>query len=290
MAAGNVGAFSNNLVHEGNEAMLYRWKVRLLRTERGMLAWRRWRLWRGSNIGNYDRLPEYIRQYAPEKSFADIGCMWGVNGAYSFLAEEAGATTVKAVDVFGPTPEFDAEKQKRASAVEFILGDATDPIVIQRVGSVDTVLCAGVLYHHPSPFDLLVALRAMCRRILILRSATIPEIKGLPNAAVFYPQLTPAARELWSLSSLGIACQFGIQTEFRPEEGYGNWFWGLTPTCLRSLVATAGFKVVRRFPEPFAQTLICQTVDVAFRHHLPDRERAREMGREISRSGKARPA
>ena len=48
--------------------------------------------------------------------------MWGVNGAYSFMAEQADATSVRAVDVFGPTPEFDQEKAAQDTKVEFILG------------------------------------------------------------------------------------------------------------------------------------------------------------------------
>jgi len=37
-----------------------------------------------------------VREHAPGHSFADIGCMWGVNGEYAYLAEEAGATARKA--------------------------------------------------------------------------------------------------------------------------------------------------------------------------------------------------
>ena len=270
--------------------MFYRWKVRLLKTEPGVRAWRaRWAR-RGSDIGNYNRLPEYVNKHAAGKSFADIGCMWGVNGAYSFLAEEAGATSVKAVDVFGPTPEFEQEKAARDSKVEFILGDVIDSATIDQVGHVETVLCAGVLYHHPSPFDLLSALRLMCTETLILRTSTIPEINGLPNVGVFYPQLDRGAAELWNLEALGVSGQLGIATEFRPDEGYGNWFWGLTPSCLASMVTTSGFRVVQRYPEPFAQTFICEPVDIQFRHRLPDRREAQEMGREISSSGGARPA
>ena len=93
--------------------MLYKWKVNVLKTHRGNRLYWRWRRRKGDDIGNYARLSEYIRSYAPRHSFADIGCMWGVNGEYSFLAEEAGATVVKGVDVFGPTPEFE-EKRRRA--------------------------------------------------------------------------------------------------------------------------------------------------------------------------------
>ena len=70
--------------------MLYTWKVRFLKTQRGNLLWRYWRAWRGNHVGEYKRLPEYIRNYAPGHSFVDIGAMWGVNGEYAFIAEEVG--------------------------------------------------------------------------------------------------------------------------------------------------------------------------------------------------------
>ena len=147
--------------------MLYRWKVRFLKSRRGDLIWRGMRAWRRSlggqiDVGAYSRLPGYVRDYARGHSFADIGCMWGVNGEYAFIAEEAGATAVKGVDVFGPTPEFEERKRTSGSSIEFILGDVTQPETIARVGPVEVVLCAGVLYHHPSPFDVLTALRRMC--------------------------------------------------------------------------------------------------------------------------------
>jgi SAM-dependent methyltransferase len=270
--------------------MLYAWKIKVLRTRRGGLLWRYWRAWRGDDVGEYSRLPEYVREYAPGRSFVDIGCMWGVNGEYAFVAEEAGATLVKGVDVFGPTPEFEAKKVERGSSVEFILGDASQPETIARVGVADVVFCAGVLYHHPSPFDLLVALRRMCRQTLILRTSTIPEIKEVPNAAVYFPMLKPKDRQLWDLSNLGVDRQVGITDGFEPEQGYGNWFWGLTPSCLASLLKTAGFRVERRAPEAFAQTFICSPVEVPFEHRLPGEPEARRMGQEISAANVARPS
>jgi hypothetical protein len=270
--------------------MLYRWKIALLKRPRLNLLWRRWRARQGETVGNYNELSGLIRRYAPGHSFADIGCMWGVNGEFSFVAEEAGATSVKAVDVFGPTPEFEAARLSRKSRVEFILGDATRAETLEAIGQVDVVFCAGVLYHHPSPFDLLVALRRMCRETLILRTSTIPEVRGLPNAAVYFPMLDAPARELWSLKSLGLLHQAGISNEFQPSEGYGNWFWGLSPSCLESLLKTAGFRVEMRATEAFAQTVICAAVAPALEHHLPDQVSARRLAEEISASGVARPA
>jgi 2-polyprenyl-3-methyl-5-hydroxy-6-metoxy-1,4-benzoquinol methylase len=270
--------------------MLYRWKVRSLKHPRLNLLWRWWRAKHGEVLGTYDRLPEYIRNHAPRKSFADIGCMWGVNGEYAFVAEEAGATDVKAIDVFGPTPEFEEKRITRGSHVQFILGDVTRAATLEQIGEVDVVFCAGVLYHHPSPFDLLVALRRICRETLILRTSTIPEVHGLPNAAVYFPMLDEKARRLWNLRSLGVIHQAGISNEFQRSEGYGNWFWGLTPSCLESLLTTAGFRVDFRATEAFAQTVVCAAVAPALEHDLPDETSARRLAAEISAAGIARPA
>lgn len=270
--------------------MLYRWKVRSLKIPRLNLLWRQWRARRGEAVGNYSQLPEYIRRHAPGKSFADIGCMWGVNGEYAFVAEASGATRVVGVDVFGPTPEFEEKKRERGSNVEFVLGDIASPATLAKIGQVDVVFCAGVLYHHPSPFDLLVALRRICGETLILRTSTIPEVRGLPNAAVYFPMLDAKGRELWNLKSLGLLHQAGISSEFQPADGYGNWFWGLTPSCLESLLKTAGFRVDLRATEAFAQTVICTAVAAPLDHRLPEEEEARVMAAEISAAGIARPA
>ena len=270
--------------------MVYIWKVRALKSRKFSYLWRYWRGLRGQRMGSYEQLPELVRCWAPGRSFVDIGCLWGVNGEYAFLAESAGATRVKAVDVFGPTPEFEQKRRERKSRVEFVLGDATDPDIVDAIGPTDVVLCAGVLYHHPSPFDLLAALRTICRGTLILRTSTIPEIRGLPNAAVFYPGLPRSARQLWQLASLGLSTQIGISRPFDPQQGYGNWFWGLTPSCLRSMVGVAGFRVDEECEEAFARTLICSPVSVPFHHRLPGQAEARELGAAVSASGVARPA
>ncbi|CAN5681508.1 hypothetical protein BH18ACI5_BH18ACI5_02260 [soil metagenome] len=270
--------------------MLYHWKVRSLKVPRLNGWWRRFRASRGEAVGNYNDLPQHIRDHAAGKSFADIGCMWGVNGEYAFLAEDAGATRIVAVDVFGPTPEFDEKHRTKTSKVEFVLGDITREATQRRIGQVDVVFCAGVLYHHPSPFELLAALRRICRETLILRSSTIPEVRELPNAAVYFPMMSERGRALWNLRSLGLTHQAGITEAFHPKDGYGNWFWGLTPSCLESLLATAGFRVEVRATEAFAQTVICTAVAPPLDHRLPDDEEARAVAAAISAAGVARPA
>src|SRR4051812_46613520 len=115
-------------------SFMYRLKVRAFKVARLNHAWRSWRAHRGPAPGNYNRLYALIRDAAPGKTFADIGCMWGVNGAHSFAAEESGAAHVYGIDVFGPTPEFLEARSQRRSRVEFVLGDCTSPATLAHVG------------------------------------------------------------------------------------------------------------------------------------------------------------
>jgi hypothetical protein len=84
--------------------------------------------------------------------------------------------------------------------------------------------------------------------------------------------------------------QAGISNAFSGEDGYGNWFWGLTPSCLVSLLETAGFSVERRENEPFAQTIVARAAAAPFEHRLPGDAKAAAIGAAVSATGVARPA
>ena len=68
---------------KGGRPMFYTWKVRALKVPALNRLWRRWRESRGERPGSYSDIPGYVREYARGRSFADIGCMWGVNGEYA---------------------------------------------------------------------------------------------------------------------------------------------------------------------------------------------------------------
>src|SRR5881409_4461971 len=83
------------------------------------------RSWRGPGlIGRYADL---IDRHARGASFADVGCMWNVDGAWAFGALKAGATRVVGIDLMPPTAEFLAQNEVRGRRVEFLQGDINDP-------------------------------------------------------------------------------------------------------------------------------------------------------------------
>lgn len=202
-----------------------------------------------------------IKKYAPGKSIADIGCMWGINGLNSFLAEESGATKLIAVDVYPESEKFLEEKKKRNSAVQFVLGDINLLETTEKIGVSDVVLCSGVLYHTPDPFHLLTRLRAICKETLILNTQSIPEMHGIRNAAIFYPFLPEKQRRIWDR---GVGSQKAIRGPYEPESGYGNWFWGMTPSSIESMLQCAGFQVKERFVSPFTCIFVCRTAPIQF--------------------------
>ena len=178
-----------------------------------------------------------VREHARGRSFLDVGCMRSVDGAICFLAEDAGPSAVTGVDLMPASARFEAERERRGSAVRFVQGDLHEVDVERH----DIVWCFGVLYHAPSPVDTLRRLRDLTGDVLLLGTEVIPEVPGIPQACVFYPGLKEGARRAFAPPSAGRRA--GLSDPFDPAEGYGNWWWGLSPSALRGMLGAAGFAV-----------------------------------------------
>jgi hypothetical protein len=201
---------------------------------------------------------QLVDRYAPGHTFADIGCMWSVNGEIAFLAEQRGATAVTALDVMAATPQFTAEHARRGSAVRFVHGDLHDVRTIAEVGPHEVVWCAGVLYHSPSPMLTLERLRAVTREVLILSTETIPEVPGLAQACIFYPGL--ADRDRLVHASARPHGALGVSTPFERSQSYGAWWWGLSSSAVRGMLHAAGFEVLEEHRDPLHATFVARPV------------------------------
>ncbi len=252
-------------------ALSYRLRLSLLKHARRLtrFAWvrRLVAVWRrrgrpdGAALRAGDIRVALIRERAAGKNFVDVGAMWGVHGRFAFVAEEAGAREVVAVDVYPASDEFHAERQRRGSRVRFVEGDVSRPRVLEEIGPCEVVYCSGVLYHHPNPLELLQSLRSICRESLVLGTKTVPEVAGLENTAVFYPYLPERQRRIWRLDA---GRQRAVTGPYEPESGYGNWFWGLSPSCVRSLLRCAGFDVEESFTRFFDSWFVCRVAPPRF--------------------------
>jgi len=186
---------------------------------------------------------ELIARHAGGHSFVDVGCMWKVDGALCFVAEDAGASAVTGVDVMAPSPQFLAELRRRDSKVRFVEGDLHEPATAGEVGAHDVVWCSGVLYHAPHPLLTLQRLRALTGETLLLATETIPETPGRPNTCVIAP---------------GRGDHPNAEPPRGPDEGYGPWYWGISPSALRTMLSLAGFEVVEEHLLPFHATVVAR--------------------------------
>jgi 2-polyprenyl-3-methyl-5-hydroxy-6-metoxy-1,4-benzoquinol methylase len=199
---------------------------------------------------------DLVARFVAGRSFADIGCMWSVDGAIAFSAEDSGASAVTGADLMAASEKFQAEHARRGSKMRFVQGDLHDPATVEAVGVHDVVWCSGVIYHAPHPLLTLERLRELTADILILASETLPEVPGVPQACVFYPGLSDRERRAYAAAPGGAA--LGVTTPYDHERGYGNWYWGITPSALAAMTETAGFEVVERHTTPLHTTLVAR--------------------------------
>ena len=186
---------------------------------------------------------QLIAAHVAGRSFVDVGCMWSVHGALCFAAEDAGASSVTGVDVMLPTERFEAERRRRASKVRFVAGDLHEPATIAAVGPQDVVWCSGVLYHAPHPLLTLQRLRELTAATLLLATETIAETPGRRDTCVIAP--TRAEHP-------------NAEPAREPGAGYGPWYWGITPSALRTMLALSGFDVLEEHRTPFHVTVVAR--------------------------------
>lgn len=170
---------------------------------------------------------ELIRRYAPGRSFHDTACLWMMDGSCAFLAEEAGASAVTASDKWEASEAFLAERDRRSSKVRFEQADLHDLERLRQIGTHDVVWASGMAYHTPSPYQFIANLLAVTGEFLILGSKVIPEIPGLPGAAVYFPGLSAEERANYAPVAAPVASE-----PFRPDLHAVNWFWGLSAESL----------------------------------------------------------
>jgi len=176
---------------------------------------------------------ELIGRYAPGRSFVDLACLWEMNGACAFVAEELGATRVTASDKWPASEEYDAEHQERESNVVFKMADLHEPEHVAALGIHDVVWCSGLMYHTPSPYLVMANVLAITGEYLIVGSKVIPDVPGLPGAAVYYPGLSGRQRQQYAPISKTVA-----QQPFAANNHGQNWFWGLSAEAIVSLAGS----------------------------------------------------
>jgi hypothetical protein len=203
---------------------------------------------------SYQLKKSLIARYVKDRTFIDLGCMWKVQGYFSYFAASSGASAVTAIDIYPETEKFFSYQAKSPRPIEFIRGDINDPNLINQLQQFEIVFASGLLYHMANPLAFINNLKKICSQTLILGTMIIPEINGLDNMAVFYPGLSRRQSKLWRLPLY----QQGVDNAVNKDDKYSNWFWGFTSSCVESFLQYADFEIIEKYIRPFEAIFVAR--------------------------------
>ncbi len=122
----------------------------------------------------------WLSELVPDKTFADIGGLWGTVNEKVSVAVQGGAREATMVDVC-PLSHKNWQafrercKELGISKYRGVSADICSDRVAKQLGSFDVTHCAGVLYHAPDPIRAIGNLAAMTREWFILSCMVVPE-------------------------------------------------------------------------------------------------------------------
>lgn len=180
------------------------------------------------------------------RSFADLGGVWNVNGAYTLYGLRHHSVD-RGVLVDTDFPDRLPQKLEAVPRLQIIRGDFADAAVIERVGTVDVVFLFDVLLHQANPsWDTVLsayAQRARCMAIYnqqyVLGNASI-RLTSLPLEE--YVEIAPRGRTDVYRYVYEHADEIH-PTYGKPWRDIHNIFqWGITDEGLRAVMAGLGFR------------------------------------------------
>ncbi|MEG3858190.1 tetratricopeptide repeat protein [Microcoleus sp. herbarium12] len=203
----------------------------------------------------------YLARVVKNRTFAEVGGLWGTVNEKVSVASKYGAVSLTMIDVTPAAAEFWQDFRDRMASLNIanyncISRDITQ-IQLSEIGEPYGVIhCAGVLYHHPHPLQILTSLRQITGEYLILTSAITQELieneRGryqIPaSGVIFIPALGEAERAIltayWQQYTHGTPI-FGLfQKAVFDINDFGPWWWLPTASALESMCKVAGFKVL----------------------------------------------
>lgn len=200
----------------------------------------------------------YIGKVVKQKSFAEVGGLWGTVNEKVSVAHTHGASALTMIDVSPPESDlwqlFEERRQTlQLPEVRCLSNDLVALAESAACPQFDVVHCSGILYHIPDPLRFLRALRSVTREFLVLTSVVtatrIANEQGsleIPkSAALFVPALQGKERAIvqayWKRVVGDGAIGLTQETEVWNLDDFAPWWWLPTVEALKALCMTAGF-------------------------------------------------
>lgn len=199
------------------------------------------------------------------RSFADVGGLWGTLNERVSVAMLAGSGRSAMVDMQPLGHELWTAFYERCeglgvSGYESLNADAMDSHLPEQVGTFDVVHCSGVIYHVPSPIDLLRNLARIAEHRLILTSTVVPTVVTTPSGRCvieptlprFVPYMSARDRKIYGEHFDRMGLTIGhlngdpVDQWVAPatqQVDFSPWWWLFTPASLRRIIGLCGLEI-----------------------------------------------
>lgn len=195
-------------------------------------------------------LIDHFFQHYPAKTFAELGCSWGVDGGYGFHILDHYEVS-RAVQVDEMLTEKMKEKAPHYPQLQVIQRNFCDDDVPKLVGDVDVVILFDVLLHQVKPdWDELLEMYApRTKHFLIYNQQWIScahAVRLLDFGREEYFKKIPAGSENFK-SYIGLFDRLDQPIPTKPERLFRDniavWQWGITVSDLITKLAELGFNL-----------------------------------------------
>jgi hypothetical protein len=193
------------------------------------------------------RVIDYCFEQLGSRSFADLGGVWGVDGAYARYAADAHSAE-HGVLVDENFTEHYLERERKLPALTHLTGNFGRSDVAGSVGQVDVCMFFDVLLHQVDPdWDAVLALYApICRRIAVVQ----PQWNGPETVRLLdlgEDEYMAAIAHVDAAHGSLYDGLFGRLDELNEKRGrpwrdvHDIWQWGITDRELIARMAALGF-------------------------------------------------
>lgn len=205
-------------------------------------------------------IERWITKSSKDKSFADIGGLWGTVNEKTTIAVNAGARSSTMVD-FTPlgTDLWDKFNehctQKNISTIKCKQADLNDPTIVDKIGTYDVVHSSGVIYHCPNPIYTIKQYHKITDEYLIMGSTVLDGkihnehgiIELTKGSLLYVPSLMVQSKKIIMqyFYEVGAKKLDGIsnsETDWNIDN-YSPWWWLYTTEYLEAQLNTSGFIV-----------------------------------------------
>lgn len=222
----------------------------------------------------------WIAELVKDKTFADIGGLWGTVNETVSIASKAGAKSATMADIQEPGNEWWQKFDERCAelGVEDYKCTNIDICNVSSLSDVekfDFVHCSGIMYHVSDPIQFIQNLMTVTGEYLLISSMTIPDVIDNSKGQLLTPEgsghlvhmMPDNARDILAEYLISKGMKADIVERKKPSQLFhdngtvrtGPWWWIYSPATMDAMCEMCGLEIIKRDTNTnFSHSVLCK--------------------------------